>query len=148
MRVEYGIVERLREIRKCQQIQFNPTSSLYFSSFIFECAKINRHRLTRLFDVRIIRRFNFSIANQKLERISRDKVLSRDSISRGIIEKRKKKKDPAGPIIRSRQWWIVRAESRSRNIITRRGKIPCADPGGNGEGGGGGREQIYAKGIS
>lgn len=35
-----------------------------------------------------------------------------------------------------------------RNIITRRGKIPCADPGGNGEGGGGGREQIYAKGIS
>lgn len=85
---------------------------------------------------------------KKLERISQDKVLSRDSISCGIFEKRKKKKDPAGPIIRSQQWWIVCAESCSRNIITRRGKIPCADPGGRGEGGGGGREQIYAKGIS
>lgn len=76
-------------------------------------------------------------------------MLSRDSISCGIFEKGKKKKDAAGAIIRSQQWWIVCAESCWRNIITRRGKIPCAEPGGRGGvGGGGGREQIYAKGIS
>lgn len=115
----------------------NRSSLIQLVGYIFHRLYSNAPKLT---DIRLLVYSTFKSyavstsrsQTKNLERIGRDKVLSRDSISCGIFEKRKKKKDAAGPIIRWQQWWIVCAESCSRNIITRRGMIPCAEPGGRG----------------
>lgn len=136
----------------------NRSSLIQLVGYIFHRLYSNAPKLT---DIRLLVYSTFKSyavstsrsQTKNLERIGRDKVLSRDSISCGIFEKKEEEKRccwtnyPVATMVDRVRWKLLAKYNHEtwNDPVCGTGRKRGI---GGGAGGGGGREQIYAKGIS